>query len=171
VLTKREKKRKTIDGLKDSFKRQKVVFGVGYKGLKTNQVNELRKKLNQVGANLQIVKKTLIKISFKDFEKEKFQEQMAIIFGHQDEVVTAKTIYEFSKKDDKFKILGGYLGNNFIDNAEIIKLAKLDSRERLLEKLVFVMKNPICRFINTLKANPRKLVFVLNAIKSEKRKA
>lgn len=164
----KEKKERIVTELKNNLQRQKAIFLIGYKGLGTNQINELRKELKKVGADFQIVKKTLIKIAFKSFEKEKFQDQIAIVFGYKDEVNPAKIIYNFSEKATDLKILGGYLEGDFINKEKIIELAKLEPKEELLEKLIFVIKNPIYRFVDTLNGNTKKLISVLNAIKKAK---
>ncbi len=169
MATTKIKKNEIINNLKENFKNQKSVFLFDYKKLSTNDIAKIRKELKKIGANLKIAKKTLIKIAFNNFEKEKFKEQVALVFGYKDEVAPAKIIYKFSESNNNLKILGGYLKNDFIDDKEIIKLAKLKSKEELLGRLVFVMKNSISRLVGALSGNTKKLVFVLNAIKETKK--
>ncbi len=167
ALTK-DKKKEIVSNLKIDFKNQKLVLLLNYKGLSTNKITEIRKELRKIDANFKIIKKTLIKIAFPDFKKENFKEQVGLVFGYNDEAAPAKIIYKFSKSNDDLKILGGYLDGNFVSKEEVIKLAKLKSKEELLGQLVFVIKNPISKFVGVLSGTTRKLVFALNAIKKTK---
>lgn len=161
------KKEKIVKELKENFLNQKSVFLVDYKGLTANEIIEIKNELRGVNSIFKVAKKTLIKIVFENFEKEKFKEQVGLIFGYKDEVAPTKVIYKFSKVNN-LKILGGYLEGSFIPPEEVIKLAKLSSREELLEKLIFIMKSPISQFITVLNGNTRKLVSILNLIKEIK---
>ena len=167
-MIKKEQKERVLKKLRENFKNQKSIFLLDYKGLSANEIAKIRLELKKVNAIFMVAKKTLIKIAFENFEKEKFKEQVALVFGYKDEVSPAKILYKFSKGESKLNILGGYLENNFIDKEEVVKLAKLGSREELLGKLVFVIQSPISQFVGVLKGNVRKLVSVLNAIKETK---
>ena len=170
ALTK-EKKQTILNQLKQELQGNKVIFFVNFQGIKTKELFELRQVLKRNSAKLKVAKKTLLGLSFKDvgvdFDKSQFEGQVAVAFGPE-EIELAKLLYEFAKKSENFKILGGYLKDKtyeFIKPEKIIELAKLPTREELLAKLVWTMVNPISRFINLGSANIKGLVLVLNAIK------
>ena len=170
ALTK-EKKQAILNQLKQELQGNKVIFFVNFQGIKTKELFALRKSLKKNSAKLEVVKKTLLKLSFKDvgvnFDKSQFEGEVAVAFGPE-EIKLAKLLYEFAKKYENLKILGGYLKNGvyeFIAPKEIVELAKLPSREELLAKLVWTIANPISRFINLGSANIKGLVLVLSAIK------
>ena len=168
ALTK-EQKQNIIKDLKESIDKQKSMVFVSVKGLKAVDLLELRNKLKESNCRLLVAKKTLIDIAFKDSKVEvdtkELDGQVALVFGFKDEVLPAKTSYEFSKKNENLKILGGFLEDKFREVNEIITLAKIPSREELLAKVVGSISAPISGFTNVLHGNLRNLVYVLKEIK------
>lgn len=122
-------------------------------------------------ANLKVFKKTLAEIVFKEnkleFDKRKFKEEIALVFGFKDELSPVKTVYQFSTQNDKLKILGGFLGNKFKEKEEIITLAQLPGREELLAKLVGSLNASVSGLVNVLQGNIKGLVFALSSIKKQ----
>ena len=66
------------------------------------------------------------------------------------------------------KLLGGVLGQQVMNAAEVKALAKIPSKEQLLGQLVGTLNAPISGFVNVLAGNLRGLVNVLNAVKEQK---
>lgn len=155
-LTKTQKQ-KIIQDLREDIAKTKAIFLIGITGLKVKDISNLRKKLKAVGAKMTIAKKTLAKIAFKEnkleFEKDKFKEEVALIFGFEDEILPAKTAYQFSRENEKLKILGGFVENKFREAVEITALAKLPSREELLFSLFYCAKSPLFKINNILGKN------------------
>jgi large subunit ribosomal protein L10 len=164
-------KQKVLEDLRDKIARQKAIIFVGITGLKVKDVSELRKKLKAMEANLKVFKKTLAEIVFKEnkleFDKRKFKEEIALVFGFKDELSPVKTVYQFSTQNDKLKILGGFLGNKFKEKEEIITLAQLPGREELLAKLVGSLNASVSGLVNVLQGNIKGLVFALSSIKKQ----
>ena len=186
----KEKKQKVLQDLREMFFRQKAIILVSITSLKVKDTFELRKKIKGIGGNLKVAKKTLMEIVFKEnnleFDKNKFKEEVALVFGFKgdelrssspslhspcsfrsgDEVLIAKTVYQFSKENKKLKILGGYFENSFKEVEEVITLAQLPSRNELIARLVGGLKAPISNFVNVLEGNIKGLVYVLSRIKT-----
>lgn len=150
----------------------KPVFFVDAGGLKAADLNALRKAIKAAGGKFQMIKKRLAKMAFAKAAKDAPE-----IFGRKgslalasssDPIATAKTIYQFSKKNNLLKIVGGFLDKSYVSAAQIINLAKLPSREVLLGQLVGVIASPIRRFTMVLDANIRKLLLTFEAIKRSK---
>ncbi len=168
ALTK-EKKQEIVKDLKGSLEKQKSMVFVSVEGLKAQDLLELRNNLKDNDCRLVVSKKTLMNLAFKEnglgLRVDDLEGQVALVFGFEDEVMPAKTTYEFSKKNDNLKILGGFLEDKFREVNEIITLAKIPPREELLAKVVGSMSAPISGFANVLSGNLRGLVQVLSQIK------
>jgi large subunit ribosomal protein L10 len=153
----KEQKQKIIEDLKEKVARQKAMILVGITGFKVKDLNELRKKLKAAEGNIQVAKKTLIEIVFKekkiDFDKNKFKEEIALVF-------------EATQENENLKILAGYIENEFKTGEEIITLAQLPTREELLAKLVGSISNPISGLVNVLQGNIKGLLQVLAKAKT-----
>jgi large subunit ribosomal protein L10 len=166
----KEKKRKILEKLKEKIGNQKIMIFVDFTGLKSKDLFLLRKKLQESGNDLKVAKKTLINLALREknldvVDVKKMIGEIALIFGLSDEILPAKTVFEFSKENKNLKILGGILEKKFVGAEKIEELAKLPSREELLMKLVRSILAPISNFINVLEANIKGLIYALSAIK------
>lgn len=167
ALTK-EQKQNIVKELGENIAKQKAMVFVSIKGLKASDLFDLRRKLRESDCSLSVAKKTLMNIAFKanklEIEVDKLQGQVALVLGFKDEVMPAKTVYQFSKTNSNLEILGGFLENKFKEVEDIIMLAKIPSREELLAKVVGSISAPISGFVNVLQGNLRGLVYVLKGI-------
>lgn len=168
-LTK-EQKKNIVNVLKNNITKQKAMVFVSVKGLKASELFDLRKQLKELSCLLSVVKKTLLKIAFKEnkieLNEKKLNGELALIFGFEDELAPAKTAYNFSLKNENLKILGGFLEDNFRDMEEIIALARIPSKQELLVKVIGSIKAPLSGFTNVLQGNIKGLITVLAKAKT-----
>jgi large subunit ribosomal protein L10 len=165
----KEEKKKILKDLKEKIEKQKIMIFVDFTSLKSRELFSLRKKMKEFGDEVKVAKKTLINLALKEkkldiVDVKKMVGEIAIVFGFKDEILSAKTVYEFSKENKNLKILGGIFGRNFIGPEKIEELAKLPAKEELLAKLVSEISAPISNFVYLLKSIPQSLVFVLSQI-------
>lgn len=168
-------KKEIIQDLEKSLTDQKAVVFVDFQGLNAQSLFELRDALKDVGCFLKVTKKTLLGLVFdslklSDIKKEvnDMKGELALVFGLNDEIVPAKVVYEFSKKNESLKILGGILKNknyDFLTVEEVLNLASLPSKQELYAKLLSTLNAPTANFVNVLKGNLRNFVCVLSKIK------
>lgn len=165
----REKKEQIIGEIRQLLKDQKAMVFFNFEGLKTKEIIELREALKQADGKVRVVKKTLAEIAFKEFDagirKNIFKNQLAIGFGMKDEIAPMKIVYNFSKKNEKFEILGGYLDKEFLAKEKVLLLAQLPSKENLIAQFLYALKYPISGFANALSGNIKGLANVLARIK------
>lgn len=169
----RSQKEDIVKDLTEQIKSSKAIVFADYRGVKTNDINELKSRLKKEGTNLQVIKKKLVEISLKNAQIENvdvksFEGQLAVSISDADEVAPAKVLSKFAKENENLKILGGVLGNKGMDAREVAALAKLPSKEELLAKLVGTLNAPVSGFVNVLAGNVRGLVNVVKAIADSK---
>lgn len=167
----RQQKQQIIEQLSEKLKAVKSAIFVDYKGLKVSELKDLRKKLKPLESELKVVKKTLIdlaikKAGFENISSKNLVGQIGLALGYKDEVSAAKTLHNFSKKNENLKILGAILEGKFLEQNEAIALAKVPTREQSLAQLIGTIKAPISGLALVLSGNMRKLVFVLSQIKN-----
>jgi large subunit ribosomal protein L10 len=166
--SKREKKKKIVEDLKEKISKQKLMVFFDFSGIKTKDLFELRKELKKSEGELKITKKSLAQIAFKnsgfEIDLKKIKAQLALVFGFGDEISPAKIIHQFSQKNPNLKILGGIFQKEIVGPEKILDLAKLPTREELLRKLLNSISAPISNSISVLRSIPQSLVFVLSQI-------
>jgi len=169
----KKQKKQIIEELSKKFQEQKSAIFFNYSGLKVNQFQDLRNQLREKGMECRVAKKTLTDLAleqagYKDIKTEQLDGQLAIVFGYEDEVLPAKTVYEFSKTNENLNILSGLAAGRYLNSDSILALAKLPSRDQLVAQLVGQIKAPLGGFLNALDGNLKKLVFALKAISEAK---
>ena len=167
----RKQKEEILNDLKDQVSRQKTMVFVDFTGLKVKDLSDLRKKLKESDSLFKVSKRTLLKLALKDFSSslaqkiDELEGELGIIFGFGDEILPAKTAYEFSLSNKNLKMLGGFFEGEFIDRDRAIELGQIPSKEELLARLVGSISSPISGFVNILQGNIKGLVYTLSIIK------
>src|SRR3989344_2701935 len=127
----KEQKKKVLEDLKEKLTRQKTMVFADFSGIKVKDLSDLRKKLKTVSSELKVAKKTLIALALKEQNPKISQKikalagEMALVFGYQDELAPAKTVWQFSQGSPEIKILGGALESQkgiFLSAEQIIEL-------------------------------------------------
>lgn len=166
----RQEKEKKVEELTDKLSRMKSAIFVDYSGLDVKSVEELRKTLRQEKIDYQVIKKTLLKlalakIGLKDIDFRALEGQLGITFDYQDEVMPARLLKIFQKKNTALKILGGILEKKFIGKEKVQELASIPTRSDLLTKATGSLKAPLTGLVNVLQGNIKKLIYTLMALK------
>ena len=166
----RKQKEKIIEEVAKKLKKIKSAVFVDYKGLRVPQIEGLRRKLKEEGAELKVAKKTLIdlalkKADFEDISIKQLSGQIALALSEKDEISSAKILADFAKKNEGPKILGAILEGKFLNQEQALALSKVPSREQSLAALVGALNAPIANFVGVLRRNLRNLVYILGQIK------
>lgn len=168
----RTKKEELVDLYQRGMATAEHAFVLGYKGIKVNQVNELRSKVRDAGARYVVVKNRLAlrAIDGRPLEdlKEQFAGPTAVAYSNDDPVALAKALTEFAKDVPVMEFRGGLLNGQEVGAEDIQEIANLPGREELIAKLLFLLKSPITSFVRTLAAIPRDFVVVLDQIAQKK---
>lgn len=166
----REQKEKIVADLSEKLSKTKMAVLSDFRGLKMDEMEELRNLFYNEGMDFKVVKTILLGLAVKnaqvDLDISLFKDKpLAIGFGYKDEIMPTKVIYQFSRSHKNLEILGGILDGKLINTEEVKKFALLPSQEELYAKLVGGISAPISRMINVLAGNLRGLVNVLRAYK------
>ncbi len=166
----REQKQNILKDLADKFSRAKAAILVDFNKLSVAKTMELRRLLKQIGVEYKVSKKTLINRvlksgDYKGVDLDNLKTQLGVVFSYDDPVPAASSIFKFSKVNEALKILGGFIGFDWYDKAEIVEIAKLPSREVLLGRVVGIIAAPLSGLVTVLSGNMRNLVNLLNNLK------
>ena len=93
---------------------------------------------------------------------------LSLSWSHDDEVLPAKILYAFAKKQENLKLVGGVLGQDYLDVVAVKALAVLPGKDELRGRLVGVIASPLRGLASVLSGNLRNLVYALNAIAGKK---
>ncbi len=154
----RADKEQEIKIIADKFAKSKGAFIVDFKGIKVEQVTNLRKKLNAAEAEMKVVRNTLAKRAFKDHPAvdkalaNSMKGTNAIVFSYGEVNAAAKALADFAKDVEVLQIKSGMMDGEALDDAKIKFLATLPGKDQLRSM-----------FLSTLLAAGNSLARVLNA--------
>lgn len=170
ALTKKEKQ-KIIEDLVEKIQKQKIMIFFDFTGLKVQDLNKLRKEMKLNGSEIKVAKKTFLNIALKKtglsnkLNVKELIGELAVVFGFKDEISPTKICYQFSKDNQKLKILTGIFKGDLLDKEKVFELAQLPSKEELFSVFTRNISAPISNLIYSLRYNIKGLIHILSIIK------
>lgn len=170
----RQQKEESVAKISEKFSRAKAIVFADYKGLNMKQLSDLRDKLRGVDGEFSITKNTLLEHALPSsnfhLPTSSLEGPTATLFAYDDEVSPIKVLVKALKDAALGKVKSGFLGATPLDEAKILQLSTLPTKDELRGKTVGVLVAPLQGMISVLQGNLRNLVYALNQIK-EKRSA
>ena len=160
--------------VQEKFANADAIVLTEYRGLDVTDMAALRDAMREAGGEYKVYKNTLVRFAAKELNLE-IDELLvgptAIAFTGTrpdgtpgDPVTIAKTLADFSKKNEKLVIKGGMLDGGLLSTDEIVALSKIAPREELLSRLAGGIAAPMQQFAGLLTAIPQKFAFALSAL-------
>ena len=162
----RTEKAAFVKALQAVFAETSFVLVSQNKGLTVADATNLRRRMRSAGATYKVAKNRLTVIAL---DGTSFQGIASLLKGptalawSRDPVAVAKTAMEFAKVNDKFVILGGALGKQFLNADGVKALAELPSLDALRAQLIGLIQTPATRIAGVLHAPAAQLARVLSA--------
>ncbi len=136
------------------------------------QLSELRDKLREIDAEFTVAKNTLLNLSLPSADLKVDPSQLegptALLLAYDDEISPIKILTKLIKDSGIGKIKFGFLGKDILEEAKILHLATLPSKDELRAKTVGVLVAPLQGMVGVLSGNLRNLVYALNQIRISK---
>ncbi|MGB9151859.1 MAG: 50S ribosomal protein L10 [Alphaproteobacteria bacterium] len=159
-------KEKLITVIDEDLKGAELIVVTQQLGLNADQTRTLRIEMRKNGVGLKVAKNKLVKHAIKGTKiasLEKFLHGPTALAYSKDPVAAARASVDYSKKNDKFKIVGGVMGEQVLEEAEIRVLAALPSLDQLRAKLLGLLQAPATKIAGILQAPAGQLARVLSA--------
>ena len=152
-----EEKKALVASLVEKMKNSPAGVLVNYKGINVEDDTKLRRQLREAGVYYAVVKNTMIRFAAKELGYEALDEHLngttALAIATGDDVVTpAKILNDYAKDHENFTIKAGYLEGAVVSADEVIKLAKMPSKETLIAQTLYSFNYPIMQLAIALNA-------------------
>lgn len=182
----REKKERIVAELGEKAKRATSLIFANYQGLTHPQLEQLKKALKAVNAELVVTKNTLLKRALESANRKlvlsavegsqiaNLEGPTATLFAYNDIIAPLK---ELAKTIKKLKLPAspsggqggpaikfGILDGRMLAEHDVIRLSTLPTRDVLLAQLVGQMQSPLYGLRQALVWNMQKLLMTLKAI-------
>ena len=161
-----------VEEIKDRFAGSEAVLLADYRGLSVKELQQLRVKLREVGAELTVYKNSLTEIAMRELALPSMADYLAgptaFIFAGEDPVAPAKALTTFAKEHKALELKGGLVENQVVDADGVKAIATLPSREELIARLLGTMVNPLVGFARVLNGPAEAFARTVQAVAEQK---
>ena len=151
-----EMKKAIVAEITDKLEKSTSAIIVDYRGLKVDEVTELRRKFTEAGVDYKVYKNTLMKRAAEDLGMTELVEELqgpnAVAISYDDPVAPARIANEFAKNHKQLELKVGIVEGVFYDESKLKELADIPSREVLTAKLLGSLKAPVSNFAYLVQA-------------------
>lgn len=146
----RNDKNAVIADLKEKISSANALFLTNLIGVGANDAVEVRKKVREANGSVVITRNTLFGKAAEGTYAEELLKDLkgtnAVAFAFEDAPGVAKVIYESSKDLESITLGKGFLRQEPLEEAQVVELAKLPSRDEMLATLLATFQAPISAF-------------------------
>jgi len=163
----RKEKEQTISELQKQIEQCKGAVLTNFRGLKVEQMNQIRQRLREEKITFHVVKNTLMKLASKGTDLEKINRYfdgptaMAISYGNP--ITLIKIILDFVKTQPALEIKIGLIEGEVVVPGEMKGLASLPSREVLFAQILGGIQMPAAQICGTIHGLFQQVLGVLEA--------
>ena len=163
----RREKEQVVSDLSKRAEGFKAVVLTHYRGLKVEQLNQLRQRLRGEKVSYHVVKNTLMKLATKGTPLEKlsdyFEGPTAMAISYGDPISLVKIVLDFVKTQPSLEIKVGLVEGKVVAPGEMKALASMPPREVLLAQLLGVIQGPARQLAGGLVSTFQEFVYLLQA--------
>ena len=142
----RREKEQVVSDLHKRVEQVKAVVLTNYRGLKVEQMNQLRQRLREEKISFNVVKNTMMKLASKgtDLEKLKdcFEGPIAVAISYGDPIPLAKILTEFQKTLPTLEIKAVLVEGKVTAPSEVKSLASMPPREVIFAQVLGGIQMP-----------------------------
>jgi large subunit ribosomal protein L10 len=163
----KERKHEVVAEYGEWASRSQVLILTEYKGVTMKQLDELRRKVREVGGEFHIVKNTLASLAFKEqgmpTPQGFFEGSTAVGFAFTDAPAMIKAMSEFIRTNEFIKVKGGYLDKLPITADDVKALAELPPLPVIRAQLMGTLLAPASQLARILAEPARRMASVVKA--------
>lgn len=168
-----KEKEKVVQEIADKVAKSRIGILADFTGLKVEDMNRLRRQLHEAGAEMKVVKNTLLRRAAAADSAigpllSQFTGPNAITLGYEDPVAVAKVLTKFAQEKAQLRIKAGVLGGQVLSAKDLEALSKLPPKEVLVAQLLGVLQGVPTSLVTVLSGVIRNFLYALNAIKDQK---
>jgi large subunit ribosomal protein L10 len=165
----KEQKQQIVGSLTEKFSRMKSAVFAEISGYTMGHANALRAKARQSGCDVFVAKKSLMQRAAKDarlegVEPAAFKGSVLSILGYENETAPAQMAAALTKEQKGIHILSGVLEGMALDEARVLTLAKLGSKDDMRAQVLRTFNAPMAGLAQVSAGVIRGLVTVLKSI-------
>lgn len=157
-----------VENLKEQLKTATSVVLIDYTGLTVKAQQDLKKRLAEVGAKMEVVKNTLLKLAGKEagtpdevITDTVLSGPVAIVVTQGDPIAPLQVLSKFAKEFEIPNLKVGIVEGKLQDKDALTILSTLPGKDVLFAQVTGAIGAPLYGLVGTLQGNLQKLVYIL----------
>jgi len=160
-----------VQNLTEHLKTATSFVLVDYTGLTVKMQQDLKKRLRQVEADMEVVKNNLFKLAGKEARIDEniltdtvLTGPIALIITEKDPIAPLQVLGKFVKEHEILEFKVGIVEGIFQDKESLTRLTNLPSKENLQAQIIGSLSGPLYGIVGVLQGNLQKLVYILQEV-------
>jgi len=167
-----QKKMEAVQELQSLIERSALTISSDYRGLRVQEMEQLRRRLRAANVELKVIKNRLLQLAAQAAAKPDLvrivEGPTALAFAHGDIIEAAKTITEYAQTaPGQFAIRGAFLDGQILAAEDIRDLVRLPAKPVLLSEILGRLQSPLTAFVSRLEGPLQELSLLLQSALSE----
>jgi large subunit ribosomal protein L10 len=168
-----EKKFAQVAELKELLDGAELAISTAYQGIRVSDQVDLRARLTDAGAQMRVVKNTLLRIAAREAGVERFADlaegPTALVVAKEDPVGAAKALVEWlrTRPTSPVQIRSAVIAGQLVDGAYVRDLATVPPREELLARIAGGLVGQVVQLMGLVQATTREFAGLIEARASQ----
>lgn len=167
-----QKKIATVAELKERLERATLVVSADYRGLRVQEMDQVRRRLRAAGLELRVVKNTLLRLAAQEAGRPDVMRIVegptALALGYDDPVEAAKALMEAAQgAPPTFALRAAFLDGQVVSQADLRELVKLPPRSVMMAQLLGYLQSPLAEMVGLLESPLQELSSLLQSALGE----
>jgi large subunit ribosomal protein L10 len=161
-----------VEDLKQRMGRATITVSAAYRGLRVQEMDQLRKRMRAASIEVKVIKNNLLRLAADQTGAPELMQIVegptALVIAYDDPIEAAKAITEYAQSaPPTFSLLGAFLDGQVVSAADLRDLVRLPPRPVMLAQLAGQIQAPLATLSGLLQAPMRELVSLLQSALSE----
>lgn len=161
-----QKKIDTVADLKDRIQRATITIAADYRGLRVQEMDQLRRRLRAAGLELRVIKNTLLNLAAQEAGHPDLMRIVegptALALAYADAIEAAKALTEYAQTaPPTFALRGAYLDGQVVSAADLRDLVRLPARPVMLAQILGQLQGPLAELVGLLDSPLNELSLLL----------
>ena len=161
-----------VEDLKQRMERATITVSANYRGLRVQEMDQMRKRMRAASIEVRVVKNSLLRLAAGQTGAPELMQIVegptALVISYDDPIEAAKAITEYAQSaPPTFSLRGAFLDGHVVSAADLRDLVRLPPRPVMLAQLAGQIQAPLATLSGLLQSPLRELTSLLQSVLSE----
>ena len=166
-----QKKIDQVEDLKRRMERATITVSADFRGLRVQEMDQMRKRLRAASVEVKVVKNSLLRLAAGQTGAPELMQIVegptALVIAYDDPIEAAKAITEYAQSaPPTFSLRGAFLDGRVVSAADLRDLVRLPPRPVMLAQLAGQIQAPLATLSGLLQSPLRELTSLLQSVLS-----